>query len=67
MSLKTSLLFAIKNDGEIGLEDIEKISEGYKLSNAERRLRELTAEGLIEPKFARSLDGTKFINGYKAI
>lgn len=65
MSLKNTLLFAIKADGEIGLDDLERLSDGYKLSNAERRLRELTAEGLIEPRFARSADGTKYISGYR--
>ncbi len=67
MSLKNLLLFAIKQEGEIGLDEVERIAEGYKLSNAERRLRELSNEGLIQPIMAESKSGTRYISAYKSI
>ena len=67
MSLKNLLLFAIKQQGEIGLEEVERIAEGYKLSNAERRLRELSNEGLIQPIMAEAKSGTRFISAYRSI
>jgi hypothetical protein len=49
MSLKNTLWEEIKRTGYLALDDIESLchQEGYKQSNAERRLREL--RGLVEP------------------
>lgn len=69
MSLKSSILYLIKSQGEVGINELESLcrQENYKISNYERRARELSNEGLIQPIKERSQDGTIFISGYKAI
>jgi len=51
MSLKQILYQEIKSRGNLTLNQIEAIchDHGYKISNAERRLRELMATGSISP------------------
>ncbi len=50
-SLKQLLFQEIKSRGSLTLNEVEKIchDNGYKTSNAERRLRELMANGSISP------------------
>jgi DNA-binding MarR family transcriptional regulator len=69
MSLKNSILYLIKSQGEVSINELEDLcrEENYKISNYERRARELSNAGLIEPIKKRTKDGTLFINGYKAI
>lgn len=51
MSLKQLLYQEIKSRGSLTLNEVEKICHDnqYKTSNAERRLRELMANGSISP------------------
>lgn len=51
MSLKSLLFQEIKSRGSLTLNEVEKICHEakYKLSNAERRLRELMATGSVKP------------------
>ena len=65
MSLKEELYSAIKRyEGQVySFQQVESICKynGYKVSNAERRLRELCADGDIEPVFHEK----GYINGYR--
>jgi hypothetical protein len=67
-SLKSSILYLIKSQGEVGIDSLETLcrDENYKISNYERRCRELANYGLIEPIRERSKDGTLYISGYRA-
>jgi hypothetical protein len=51
MSLKTILFETLKSSGTLNLNDIEAICHlnNKKISNGERRLRELMAKDLVEP------------------
>ena len=65
MSLKEQLKNSIRSHGEIGISVLEDTTKklGFKISNYERRCRELTNEGLIKP--IRNDKG--YIAGYKWI
>lgn len=67
-SLKTILNNLIKDRGEVPIEDIYKVclEEGYKISNAERRLRKSESPNILglEKKNKR---GVKYIYAYKYV
>lgn len=65
-SLKELLNQKIRELGYLSAEQVYKIclEEGYKLSNAERRLRASESPD-IEPVMAKSKRGTNYISGYK--
>lgn len=66
MSLKETLKNKIKTEGSLSLDEIYQICRdcGYKQSNAERRLRELTNSGEVAPIYN---DSNKYIKGYKRV
>jgi hypothetical protein len=69
MSLKNSILYLIKSQGEISINELEDLcrEENYKISNYERRARELTNEGQIEPIMAEAKSGIKYITAYRSL
>jgi len=69
MSLKSSILYLIKSQGEVSIDEIKILSAEthHKESCSERRLRELCNSGIIQPIKERTKDGVLFISGYKAI
>jgi hypothetical protein len=64
-SLRSTLNALIKEKGYLSYEEIVRITleEGYKPSNAERRLRHSESPD-IEPVMAVSKRGTSYIKGY---
>ena len=68
MSLKNSILYLIKSQGEVSYDEIYSLAEemSHRPDNASRRCRELSNAGLIEPIKQRTKDGTLFINGYRS-
>lgn len=68
MSLKTILNNLIAQRGYVSSEEVYHIcqEEGFKLSNAERRLRRSESPN-VEPVMAKSKRGTMYIKGYKFI
>lgn len=69
MSLKSSILYLIKSQGEAGYDQIYALAEemSHRPDNASRRARELCQAGLIEPIKEKTKDGTVFISGYRSI
>lgn len=69
MSLKSQILFLVKSQGEASINELEELcrQERYKISNYERRARELSNEGLISAIKSRTKDGIEFISGYRAV
>lgn len=65
MSLKKVLYSELQNKKILMQDEVEAIakSEGRKISNAERRLRELMESGIVEP----ILTEKKAIRGYRYI
>jgi hypothetical protein len=66
MSLHKTLNNLIRERGYVSYEEIVRITleEGYKPSNAERRLRQ-SESPLVIPVMAKSRRGTDYIKGYK--
>jgi hypothetical protein len=69
MSLKNSILYLIKSQGEASYDEIYHLAEqlSHRPDNASRRARELTNEGLIEPIMAEAKSGVKYITAYRAL
>ena len=68
MSIKNSIYFLVKSQGEIGIDELRELSDEirHKQSCLERRARELVAEGLIEAIMATSKDGVRYVAGYRS-
>lgn len=66
MSLRQTLNNLIRERGYVPYEDIVRITleEGYKLSNAERRLRQ-SESPMVIPVMGKSRRGTDYIKGYQ--
>ena len=69
MSLKDTILFLIKSQGEASFDELYKLAEemSRKPDNLTRRCRELCQAGLIIPLKEKNRDGVDYISGYRAI
>ena len=69
MSLKSSILYLIKSQGEASYDEIYALAEeqSHRPDNASRRSRELCQAGLIEPVKAKTKDGVVYIAGYRSL
>jgi predicted transcriptional regulator len=69
MSIKNQVLFLVKSQGEIGIDELRELSTEirHKESCLERRARELVEAGLIEPIWAITADGVRYIAGYRSL
>lgn len=67
MSLKSTILYKIKSQGECSFEELYAIAEemSHRPDNVSRRARELTNEGLIIPLKTKTKDGVEYISGYR--
>lgn len=69
-SLKSILIENIRKFRKLRYEEAVKIAveEGFRVSNMERRMREIIAESeCIRPEYAKSKRGTTYIKGYTYI
>lgn len=64
MSLKNKILFYLEKNGRLSLQEAENLckSEGYKISNLERRLREIMA---VNPNIKAERNSARTILAYK--
>jgi hypothetical protein len=69
MSIKNTIHFLIKSQGEIGIDELRNLSDEirHKQSCLERRARELVAEGQIEPIMAMTSSGVRYVAGYRSL
>lgn len=67
MSLKSELTKYLERNKYLSMREIEMIckTEKVKISNAERRLREMTADGIIDPIYLKGDKGQKYVGGYQ--
>jgi DNA-binding HxlR family transcriptional regulator len=68
MSLKSSILYLIKSQGEVSFGELYALANDVsrKPDNLTRRCRELTADGFIEPIKEKNRDGIDYISGYRS-
>jgi hypothetical protein len=69
MSLRNAILFKVKQEGEVGFDELYNLAQEFsrKPDNLTRRCRELTAEGFIEPIKATTKDGVEYISAYRSM
>jgi len=69
MSLKNSILYLIKSQGEVSFGELYALASevSRKPDNLTRWCRELTNAGLIQPLKEKNRDGVEFISGYRSI
>jgi len=69
MSLRDTILFLIKSQGEASFDELYSLAEelSRKPDNLTRRCRELCQAGLVAPIKQRNRDGIEFICGYRAL
>lgn len=68
-SLKSQLQALIINRGTVSYGELVELAlrEGYKTSAMDARLREICQASHIEPTFATSKRGSRYINGYRYV
>ena len=67
MSLKDSLLQLLKSRGQLSYSEMVNVclEDGMKISNGERRMRELCNEEPIAPVMKKSKRGGEYIGGWE--